>query len=79
MLTLGTLGDGVFRELSREDETDGSLDFARRDGRLLVVGSKLGSLTSCLITTIQVSSQSISEQDREENVKKTNQSFRKCR
>lgn len=67
ILTLGTLRDGVFRELSREDETDGSLDFARRDGRLLVVRSKLGSLTSCLVTTTSVSSQSTSEKGKEEN------------
>ena len=31
-------------ELSREDETDRGLDLARRDGRLLVVGSELGRL-----------------------------------
>lgn len=30
-----------------EDKADGCLDFAGRDGRLLVVGRKLGGLGSC--------------------------------
>ena len=32
-------------ELSGEDETDRGLDLAGRDGRLLVVGSELGSFS----------------------------------
>lgn len=41
---LGTLGDSVLREFTREDEADSGLDFTRRDGRLLGVCGKLGSL-----------------------------------
>ena len=41
---LGAFRHGVLGKLAGEDETDGCLDLARRDGRLLVVGSKLGSL-----------------------------------
>ena len=33
-------------ELSRQDESDGCLNLTRRDGRLLVVRSELGSLGS---------------------------------
>lgn len=32
-------------KLTRQDESDGSLDFSGRDGRLLIVCSKLGSLS----------------------------------
>jgi hypothetical protein len=34
---LGALGDGVLGEFTGEDEADGGLDLARRDGRLLGV------------------------------------------
>jgi len=34
----------VLGKLAGEDEADGCLDLAGRDGRLLVVGSKLGGL-----------------------------------
>ena len=47
------LGDGlrafrnsVLGQFTRKDETDRGLDLAGRDGALLVVGSKLGSLSS---------------------------------
>ena len=43
---LGALRHGVLGKLSGEDETDGSLDFARRDGRLLVVVSQTRGLGS---------------------------------
>ena len=39
---LGALRDGVLGKLSREDETNCGLDFARRDGRALVVVRKAG-------------------------------------
>jgi hypothetical protein len=41
---LGTFGDGVLGQFTWQDQTDGGLDFARRDGRLLVVVSQAGSL-----------------------------------
>jgi hypothetical protein len=41
---LGTLRDGVLGELSGEDEADGGLNLAGRDGRLLVVGRELRGL-----------------------------------
>lgn len=43
--SLGALGDGVLGEFTGEDKTDRGLDLARRDGRLLVVGSKLGGFS----------------------------------
>lgn len=42
---LGAFRDGVLGKLSGEDETDGGLDLARRDGRALVVVRKTGSLS----------------------------------
>jgi len=42
---LGALGDGVLGKLTGEDEADGGLDLAGRDGGLLVVGGKLGGLS----------------------------------
>ena len=41
---LGTLRNSVLGELSREDEADGSLDFARSDGLTLVGASKATGL-----------------------------------
>jgi len=41
---LCALGDGVLGQLTRQDESDGGLNFSGRDGGLLVVGSKLGGL-----------------------------------
>ena len=41
---LGALRDGVLGKLTGEDEADGGLDLAGRDGGLLVVGGKLGGL-----------------------------------
>jgi hypothetical protein len=41
---LGTFRDGVLGQLTRENQTNRCLDFARRDGGTLVVGSELGSL-----------------------------------
>ena len=38
---LGSLGDGVLRQLAGEDETDSCLDLARGDGRLLGVRCEL--------------------------------------
>jgi hypothetical protein len=35
----------VLGKLTRQDESDGGLDFSGRDGGLLVVGSKLGGLS----------------------------------
>ena len=43
---LGSLGDGVLGELTREHETNGSLDLAGRESGLLVVGGKLSGLAS---------------------------------
>lgn len=40
----GTLRDSVLREFTGENEADSGLNFARRDGRLLGVCGKLGSL-----------------------------------
>ena len=34
---IGALADGVFGELTGEEESDGGLDFAARDGRTAVV------------------------------------------
>jgi len=42
---LGTLRDGVLGQLTGQDQTDRGLNFAGGDGGLLVVGSKLGSLS----------------------------------
>ena len=44
--SLGTLRNGMLGKLTREKETDSSLDFARGDGRPLVVVGKTGSLSS---------------------------------
>lgn len=41
--SLGTLRDGVLGKFTGKNETDSSLNFTRRDGRTLVVSSKLGS------------------------------------
>ena len=38
---LRALGDGVLRELTREDQPHGGLDLARRDRRLLRVRREL--------------------------------------
>lgn len=46
-LILGAVEDCGLQELSSKDETDGSSDFAKRDGRILLVGSELGNLTGC--------------------------------
>ncbi len=35
----------MLSQLTRQNQTNGSLDFARGDGRLLVVSSQLGSLS----------------------------------
>ena len=41
--SLGSLGDGVFRQFSGKDEPDSGLDFARRDRRpFVVVGQTRG-------------------------------------
>ena len=42
--SLGSLRDGVFGQLSREEETDSSLDFPGGDGGPLVVVGKTASL-----------------------------------
>lgn len=44
--SLGSFRDGVLGKLTREEETDSSLDFARGDGGPLVVVGKAGSLSS---------------------------------
>lgn len=36
----------MLSKFTRKNKSDGGLDLARADGRLLVVGSKLGSLGS---------------------------------
>jgi hypothetical protein len=41
---LGSLRYGVLGQLTGQDKSHGCLDFARRDGRLLVVRRKLGCL-----------------------------------
>lgn len=43
---LGAFRDRVLRELTRENQSDRGLNLSRRDGRLLVVGCKLGGLGS---------------------------------
>jgi hypothetical protein len=43
---LGSLADGVLSEFTREHEADSGLDFAAREGGLLVVRRKLASLRS---------------------------------
>jgi hypothetical protein len=43
---LGTFRDGVLGEFTREDKTNSGLDFTRRDGGTLVVGSQLGGFRS---------------------------------
>lgn len=42
---LGALGDGVLGELTGEDEADGSLDLAGREGGLLVEAGELAGLS----------------------------------
>ena len=46
MVTACSLRNGVLGKLTRQHETNGSLDLARRKSSLLVVGGKLSSLTS---------------------------------
>jgi hypothetical protein len=46
---LGSLGDGMFGELSWEDEAHGGLDLAGGDGGLLVVPRELGGLAGELL------------------------------
>lgn len=41
---LGALRNGVLGQLTGKDEADRGLDLSGRDGGLLVVGGKLGSL-----------------------------------
>ena len=41
---LGALRHGVLGQLTGKDQANGGLDFPRRDGGLLVVGSELGGL-----------------------------------
>jgi hypothetical protein len=43
--SLGSLTDSVLGELTRKHETNGRLDFTRREGGLLVVCGKLASLS----------------------------------
>jgi len=43
---LGTFRDSVLGQLARKDEADSGLNLAGGDGRLLVVGSELRSLSS---------------------------------
>ena len=45
-LTLGSLRDGMLGQFTGKNESDGSLDLSRRNGRLLVVLSKFGSFGS---------------------------------
>ncbi|WVZ92601.1 LOW QUALITY PROTEIN: hypothetical protein U9M48_038650, partial [Paspalum notatum var. saurae] len=49
---LGALGDGVLGELPGEDEADGGLDLAGRDGGLLVVARELGGLGGQLLEDV---------------------------
>lgn len=42
---LRALRDGMLGKLTREDETDRGLNLAGGDGRLLVIGGKLGGLS----------------------------------
>jgi len=42
---LCSLRHGVLGEFTRQNESDRGLDFAGRDGRLLIVGSELGSFS----------------------------------
>lgn len=42
---LGALRHGVLSKLTGQDQADRGLDLSGRDGGLLVVGSKLGSLS----------------------------------
>lgn len=43
---LGPFGDGMLRELTRQDQTHGRLNLARRDGRLFVDLGKLCRATT---------------------------------
>ena len=54
--SLGTLRDGVLGKLTGEDEADRGLDLSGRDGRLLVVGGKLGSLRSDTLEDVSTTS-----------------------
>jgi hypothetical protein len=49
---LGSLRDGVLSKLTRKEETDGGLDLAGREGRLLVVSGELGGLKSDLVKDV---------------------------
>uniref|UniRef100_A0A453N467 Uncharacterized protein n=1 Tax=Aegilops tauschii subsp. strangulata TaxID=200361 RepID=A0A453N467_AEGTS len=49
---LGALGDGMLGELAGEDEADGGLDLAGRDGGLLVVPRELGGLAGELLEDV---------------------------
>ncbi len=50
--SLGSLRDSMLGQLSGEEEMDSSLDFARCDGRPLVVVSELGSLSSNMLKNV---------------------------
>jgi hypothetical protein len=49
---LGALGDGVFGELTGEEESDGSLDLAGRQSVLLVVADEAGGLVGDLLEDV---------------------------
>ena len=49
---LGSFRDSVLGELTGEDEADGSLDFARSNGRLLVVAGQVLGLDGNLVKDI---------------------------
>ena len=42
---LGPIGDGVFGQFARQDQSNGRLDFSGRHGRLLVVSGQLGGFS----------------------------------
>ena len=50
--SLGPFGDGVLGQFTRQDQSNGRLDFSGRHGRLLVVSSQLGGFSRDLFEDV---------------------------
>ena len=50
--SLGPFGDGVLGQFTRQDQSNGRLDFSGRHGRLLIVSGQLGSFSRDLFEDV---------------------------
>ena len=50
--SLGPFGDGVLGQFTRQDQSNGRLDFSGRHGRLLVVSGQLGGFSRDLFEDV---------------------------